>query len=73
MSITKETLRRALGHSRLSPEEIEMVLCEVEVAVNSRPLTPLAGDAEEHSPLTPAHFLIGRRTTSVPQSWDCTS
>ncbi|XP_077550625.1 uncharacterized protein LOC144163775 [Haemaphysalis longicornis] len=65
--ITKETLRRALGRSRLSPEEIETVLCEVEAAVNSRPLTPLAADAEELSPLTPAHFLNGRRTTSLPQ------
>lgn len=62
----QKTLRRAFGRSRLSPEEIEMVLCEVEAAVNSRPLTPLAGDAEELSPLPPAHFLIGRRTTHLP-------
>ncbi|XP_018359796.1 PREDICTED: uncharacterized protein LOC108759039 [Trachymyrmex cornetzi] len=38
---------------------------EIEALLNSRPLTPLSSDPHDLSPLTPAHFLIGRTFNSV--------
>ena len=42
---------------RYSQEELITILCEVEALVNSRPITV---SNQSSSPLTPAHFLIGR-------------
>lgn len=67
--ITKNTLKRALGRSHLSFEEISTVLCEVEANINSRPLTYLSADPEDPSPLTPSHFLLGKRATCLPQDF----
>lgn len=62
----KATLRRVLGRSCLDYDSLSTVLAQAEAAVNSRPLTFVSSDAGELMPLTPAHFLIGRRLTSLP-------
>jgi hypothetical protein len=62
----KACLKRVLGQSCLRFEELSTVLAEVEAVLNSRPLTPVYDDALDPSPLTPAHFLIGRRIASLP-------
>lgn len=42
------------------------VLCQIESLLDSRPLTPIDDtDANNLSPLTPAHFLIGEHSTEV--------
>ncbi|XP_055910779.1 uncharacterized protein LOC129945147 [Eupeodes corollae] len=61
---TKFHLRRVLGQSSLTYEELSTVLCQVEACANSRPLCArFEGDMD---PLTPAHFLIARPLTTVP-------
>jgi hypothetical protein len=62
---TKRCLRKMIGRAKLYYDELSTVLVEIEAVVNSRPLTYLsAEDLDE--PLTPSHFLYGRRILSLP-------
>ncbi|GFW25746.1 uncharacterized protein TNCV_1310071 [Trichonephila clavipes] len=61
----KYHLKRALGRSRLTYEEFETVIIQVEGILNSRPLTPISNDIDNFEVLTPAHFLIGISINSI--------
>jgi len=52
-------LRKVLGQSRLTEEQLNTTLVSIEAAVNSRPIT----QGDDSTALTPAHFLIGGLTT----------
>ncbi|GFW94194.1 integrase catalytic domain-containing protein [Trichonephila clavipes] len=58
-------LKRALGRFRLTYEEFETVIIQVEGILNSRPLTTMSNDFDNFEVLTPAHFLIGRSINSI--------
>ncbi|XP_065356328.1 uncharacterized protein LOC135950722 [Calliphora vicina] len=58
-------LRRIIGNSILTYEQMHTLLAQVEAVVNSRPLG-YAPD-NETGYLSPSHFLIGRPTTMVPE------
>ncbi|GBP08516.1 hypothetical protein EVAR_77195_1 [Eumeta japonica] len=62
----KYHLRRVLGLTHLTYDEMCTCLTQIEAILNSRPLTPLSIDTSDLTPLTPAHFLIGRSLTFVP-------
>ncbi|GFU78897.1 integrase catalytic domain-containing protein [Trichonephila clavipes] len=62
----KTILRKIIGKSSLTSEELETVLCEIEAVLNSRPLTYFDSDSTGNFPLTVSHFLLGRRLTSLP-------
>ncbi|XP_033222655.1 uncharacterized protein LOC117176509 [Belonocnema kinseyi] len=62
---TKYHLKRVAGNNVLTVEEFYTLLVQEEGLPNSRPLTPLFSDPNDFSPLTPAHFLIGRPINSV--------
>ncbi len=62
---TKRCLRKMVGRSRLSLDELLMALVEIESIVNSRPQSYVSSDDREE-PLTPSHLLIGRRVLSLP-------
>ena len=64
----KTCLKKTLGKTSLNYPELETVLIEVEATLNSRPLTYLYNDVDEPSPLTPGHFLMGKRVISLPTS-----
>ena len=43
------------------------ILAEIEIVLNSRPLTYVSTDDLEE-PLTPSHLLVGRQLMSLPDS-----
>lgn len=61
----KTPLKKVLGCSYGTFEELSTILTEIEAVINSRPLTYVATDSDEPEPLTPAHFLVGRRLISL--------
>lgn len=62
----KVSLRKVLGRSSLNFEELTTILNEVEAVINSRPLTFVYSEADEPEPLSPGHFLVGRKLTALP-------
>ncbi|XP_063635224.1 uncharacterized protein LOC134805980 [Cydia splendana] len=59
-------LKRVLGNTHLTFEELSSLFSQVEAILNSRPLCPLSSSPNDFYPLTPGHFLIFRPLTSLP-------
>ncbi|XP_072755797.1 uncharacterized protein [Anoplolepis gracilipes] len=51
----------------LTFEEANTLITQIEVILNSRPLTALFSDYDDLNCLTPNHFLIGNSLTSYPE------
>ncbi|XP_054270806.1 uncharacterized protein LOC128991710 [Macrosteles quadrilineatus] len=66
IGVVKEILRRNLGNSSVTQEELSTILCDCEATVNSRPLTYLSNDDDCLQPLTPALFLQPTSTAELP-------
>ena len=63
----KRCLRKTIGRSTLTIEEMSTVLVEVEATLNNRPLTYIYDDTEGVSfALTPAHLIYGRKLVMRP-------
>lgn len=64
----KRHLKRIVGESKLTFEEMTTVLCQIEACLNSRPLytSPDSNDDDGIAPLTPGHFLIGQPLEALP-------
>ncbi|GBL62697.1 hypothetical protein AVEN_113786-1 [Araneus ventricosus] len=62
----KPALRKTLGKTTLSREELENLLIEIKGVLNSRLLTYVFSEFQEPVPLTPEHILLGRRVNSLP-------
>ncbi|GFU90690.1 integrase catalytic domain-containing protein, partial [Trichonephila clavipes] len=60
-------LNRVVGETKLTYEEFETFLTQIEACFNSRSLTPISNDPNDLSALTLGHFIIGRPLTSIPE------
>ena len=58
--------KRVVGEAHLNLEDFNTILVQVESILNSRPLCPLSPCPDQLNPLTPAHFLVGRSLTALP-------
>lgn len=63
----KHHLRRVMGDTILTYEEVTTLLTQIEAVLNSRPISPLSDDPDDLNALTPGHFLIGCAPTVIPE------
>ena len=66
IGLTKNALKKVLGRRFLTFDELHTVLVEIEAMLNDRPLTYVSDEVSDPQPLTPSHFLYGRKLTSLP-------
>ncbi|XP_075990187.1 uncharacterized protein LOC142985830 [Anticarsia gemmatalis] len=70
----KHHLKRVVGDSTLTFEELSTVLSQIEACLNSRPLSQGSDDPEDPAPLTPGHFLVGCPLVVAPDhNYECTT
>ena len=65
----KRSLKKSIGRSSLTYEQLNTLIVEVEAIINARPLTYIADDQDGISGyLSPSHLIYGRRITAMPNS-----
>lgn len=64
----KRCLRKVLGKARIDEDGLLTVLAGIEATLNSRPIIHEYGLGELGKSLTPAHFLNGKKLTTIPSS-----
>ena len=65
----RRSLRKSIGRSHLTYEQLQTLIVEVEAISNSRLLTYVADDQDGITGcLSPSHLINGRRITSMPNS-----
>ena len=69
IKLIKRCLKKIVGRSTLTLEELNTVLIEIEAVINARPITYVYDDEESVSyPLTPSQLISGRQITPMPNN-----
>lgn len=65
----KLSLKKSIGRSTVTYDELATILTEIESIINARPITYLYDDQESVSyALSPSHLIYGRMITTMPNS-----
>ena len=64
----KTHLKKVVGNTRLTFEELTTITCQVEACLNSRPLLPLTSHNQDGlTTLTASHFLLFKSPSAYPE------
>lgn len=66
VGLTKRLLKRSLGRSLLSFEELATTITCIEGALNSRPISTIRDGPENELAISPSDILVGKRLTLLP-------
>ena len=66
IGLIKQAIRKTLGRTFISLDQLQTVVIKIESMLNDRPLTYVNSDLQDPQPLTPSHLLYGRRIQQVP-------
>ncbi|XP_070510427.1 uncharacterized protein [Cardiocondyla obscurior] len=64
---TKYHLKKVIGQTVLTYEELTTIIIQIESILNTRPLCPISEDATDLAVLTPSHFVVGESLSILPQ------
>jgi hypothetical protein len=67
MKSLKYHWKRIVSMALLAFEEFNNLIMQIEACLNSRPLTALSNDSNDHTYFSPGHFLTGAPLTSLPE------
>ncbi|XP_041449058.1 uncharacterized protein LOC121404136 [Drosophila obscura] len=67
VKMAKQHLYRSLGSSLFGFDELRTLVCQIQAAINSRPLLAISENPEDLGVLKPGHFLIGRPLMEFPE------
>ncbi|XP_070529860.1 uncharacterized protein [Cardiocondyla obscurior] len=68
VKLFKHHYKRVIGDSLFTFEELNAFTAEIEGILNFRPITCISSDPNDALALTPAHYLIGKPITSLPEA-----
>ena len=72
ISIVKRCLKKTVGKACLNFYELQIILSEIEIIINSRPLNTLHDD-EMYEIMIPNHLLFGRKLYQENPNWESNS
>ena len=64
--MTKNVLKKTLGRSLVTLNELNTLVVEVEAVINDRPITYVPSDVGEPEPLSPSMLARGHNITMLP-------
>ena len=70
IDLTKMSLKKVLGRSRVTLPDLQTLVVEVEAIINDRPMTHVSPNFNDAEPLTPVHLLHCHWIVSLPhEKW----